>query len=231
MPETVCGSNKNFDKQFCNEETSGKFVVDSVIPNLTPDTYPKTYEQNSEIHFHNEDIFTKRYQKVNVDKVTGENGKNVETMGLGDNFYVFFIYDETEIVHYIKENNEQRLDVGLLYIDNYDESLEQVDEVRRALLSALIDRKINKYMMKIDAITKKLEKDKYIFLFKHKYLSYLQMINFLFWMTFEQSIPERRVRLRSVWESVRREIPIKNDRNILVQRLIWRLPAGRSSCR
>lgn len=29
-------------------------------------------------------------------------------------------------------------------------------------------------MMKIDAITKKLEKDKYIFLFKHKYLSYLQ---------------------------------------------------------
>ena len=167
--------NKNFDKQFCNEETSGKFVVDSVIPNLTLDTYPKTYEQNSEIHFHNEDIFYKAViQKVNVDKVTGENGKNAETMGLGDNFYVFFIYDETEIVHYIKENNEQRLDVGLLYIDNYDESLEQVDEVRRALLSALIDRKINKYMMKIDAITKKLEKDKYIFLFKHKYLSYLQ---------------------------------------------------------
>ena len=167
--------NKNFDKQFCNEETSGKFVVDSVIPNLTLDTYPKTYEQNSEIHFHNEDIFYKAViQKVNVDKVTGENGENPETMGLGDNFYVFFIYDETEIVHYIKENNEQRLDVGLLYIDNYDESLEQVDEVRRALLSALIDRKINKYMMKIDAITKKLEKDKYIFLFKHKYLSYLQ---------------------------------------------------------
>lgn len=26
----------------------------------------------------------------------------------------------------------RRLDVGLLYIDNYDESLEQVDEVRRA---------------------------------------------------------------------------------------------------
>ena len=129
--------NKNFDKQFCNEETSGKFVVDSVIPNLTLDTYPKTYEQNSEIHFHNEDIFYKAViQKVNVDKVTGENGENPETMGLGDNFYVFFIYDETEIVHYIKENNEQRLDVGLLYIDNYDESLEQVYEVRRALLSA-----------------------------------------------------------------------------------------------
>ncbi|MBP3703450.1 MAG: DHH family phosphoesterase, partial [Lachnospiraceae bacterium] len=41
-------------------------------------------------------------------------------------------------------------------------------------LSALIDRKINKYMMGIDAITKKLEKDKYIFLFQYKYLSQLQ---------------------------------------------------------
>ena len=167
--------NKSFQRQFYNEGVSRKFAVDSVIPNLTVETYPKTYEQNSEIHFHNEDVFYKAViQKVNVDKVTEENGKKAETMGLGDNFYVFFIYDETEIVHYIKENNDQRLDVGLLYIDNYDESLEQVDEVRRALLSAVIDRKINKYMMKIDAITKKLEKDKYIFLFKHKYLAYLQ---------------------------------------------------------
>ena len=167
--------NKSFRRQFCNEGINRKFAVDSVIPNLTVETYPKTYEQNSEIHFHNEDVFYKAViQKVNVDKTTGENGKKAETMGLGENFYVFFIYDETEIVHYIKENNDQRLDVGLLYIDNYDESLEQVDEVRRALLSAVIDRKINKYMMKIDAITKKLEKDKYIFLFKHKYLSYLQ---------------------------------------------------------
>ena len=70
-----------------------------------------------------------------------------------------YIFDETEIVHYIKENNEQRLDIGLLYIDNYDESLEPIDEVRRSLLAALIERKINKYMLKIDAITKKLEKN------------------------------------------------------------------------
>ena len=92
--------NKSFQRQFCNEGVSRKFAVDSVIPNLTVETYPKTYEQNSEIHFHNEDVFYKAViQKVNVDKVTEENGKKAETMGLGDNFYVFFIYDETEIVH------------------------------------------------------------------------------------------------------------------------------------
>ncbi len=156
--------------------TRRKFTIESAIPNLSVKTFPKTIEENSEIHFHTEENYYKAViQKVNmVDAGQEIQDETASPFVLSDNFYVFYLYDETEIVRYIKENNEQRLDVGLLYIDNYDESLEPVDEVRRALLSALIDRKINKYMLKIDAITKKLEKDKYIFLFKHKYLSELQ---------------------------------------------------------
>ena len=68
--------------------------------------------------------------------------------------------------------------LGLLYIDNYEEALDTIDEVRRALLAALIDRKINKYMQTIDAIIRKLEKDKYIVIFKSKYLPQLQMNRF-----------------------------------------------------
>ena len=52
------------------------------------------------------------------------------------------------------------------------------DDVRRSLLAAMVDRKINKYMLSIDAITRKIEKDKYIFLFQHKYLSKLQADKF-----------------------------------------------------
>lgn len=168
--------NRHFTKLFCTEDTKKRFTVDSVIPNLTVDTFPKTTTENSEIHFHIENDFYKAViQKVNVSDADQEDlAEEAASMGLGDNFYVFYFFDETEIVYYMKENNEQRLDVGLLYIDNYDESLEPMEEVRRSLLAALIDRKINKYMLKIDAITKKLEKDKYIFLFRHKYLSELQ---------------------------------------------------------
>ena len=35
---------------------------------------------------------------------------------------------------------------GLIYLDNYDEALESVEEVRRSLLVALIDRKVSKYI-------------------------------------------------------------------------------------
>ena len=44
---------------------------------------------------------------------------------------------------------------GLIYLDNYDEVLESVEEVRRSLLLALIDRKISKYVANLDGITKK----------------------------------------------------------------------------
>jgi c-di-AMP phosphodiesterase-like protein len=89
-----------------------------------------------------------------------------------------YLYDETENLTLMRTNREQKLVAGLLYIDNYEEALETIDEVRRSLLTALVDRKINKYMQGIDAIIKKLEKDKYIFLFQQKYLSYLQSTKF-----------------------------------------------------
>lgn len=89
-----------------------------------------------------------------------------------------YFYDETELQAYIKENQEQKLVVGQIYIDNYEEAMDSVEEVRQALLIALIDRKINVYMQNIDAIVKKMEKDKYFFVFKQKYLSQLETTKF-----------------------------------------------------
>ena len=67
---------------------------------------------------------------------------------------------------------------GLIYLDNYDEVLESVEEVRRSLLLALIDRKISKYVANLDGITKKLEKDKYFVVLKYKSLEELEANRF-----------------------------------------------------
>lgn len=85
-----------------------------------------------------------------------------------------YLFDETEILKYRREINEQKMVAGLIYLDNYDEALESVEEVRRSLLMALIDRKINKYIMGVNGILKKLEKDKYFFTIKQKYVPELQ---------------------------------------------------------
>ena len=79
-----------------------------------------------------------------------------------------YLFDETELNHYIRENKEQRFVAGLIYIDNYDEALESVEEVRQSLLVALIERKINKYISGFGGIVRRLEKDKYFIAIQEK---------------------------------------------------------------
>ena len=89
-----------------------------------------------------------------------------------------YMFDETEIKRLTKENNEQKMVAGLIYIDNYDDALQSVEDVRQSLLVALIDRRINKYFATYNAIVKKLEKDKYFIAMKQKYVSVLQSDKF-----------------------------------------------------
>jgi len=89
-----------------------------------------------------------------------------------------YFYDETEIKRLIKENIEQRMVSGLIYIDNYEEALESVEDVRKSLLTALIERKINQFVQNVDGVVKKLEKDKFFFIFKYKHLENLQADKF-----------------------------------------------------
>ena len=82
--------------------------------------------------------------------------------------------DETQILKYRQQINDQKMVAGLIYLDNYDEALESVEEVRRSLLIALIDRKINKYISGMNGVVKKLEKDKYFFVVKQQYMARIQ---------------------------------------------------------
>lgn len=96
----------------------------------------------------------------------------------GEALIAVYLFDITELKRYIRENEEQRLVAGLLYIDNYDEVMENTEEVRHSLVEALVDRRINMYLSTIDAIGKKMEKDKYFFVFRQKYLPQLRETKF-----------------------------------------------------
>jgi c-di-AMP phosphodiesterase-like protein len=91
-----------------------------------------------------------------------------------DYMTAIYLFDETKLNRYIQENKEQQLVAGLVYIDNYDEALDSIEDVKRSLLVALIDRKVNKYFTEIDGLVRKTEKDKYFVVFKNKYLPGLE---------------------------------------------------------
>ena len=85
-----------------------------------------------------------------------------------------YLYDETELKEYIQANEDNKLVVALAYLDNYEEALESVEDVRRSLLIALIDRKITKYFSNYDGLVRKLEKDKYFLIMRQSSLETLK---------------------------------------------------------
>ncbi len=89
-----------------------------------------------------------------------------------------YFYDETEIKRLMKENVEERMVSALIYIDNYEEALESVEDVRKSLLAALIERKISQFVQSMDGVMKKIEKDKFFVAFKYKHLEVLQADKF-----------------------------------------------------
>ncbi|BCN32836.1 DHH family phosphoesterase [Anaeromicropila herbilytica] len=176
------GNNEFLD--LIENEKIAKKSITNIFPTITKGAFPNI-ESDEEIHIqHRECNYRIVLRKVIAESFQAndswDNDTDIEADGMNDKnaLIAMYVYDETEIISYIKEIKEQRLIVGLLYIDNYEEALESIDEVRRSLLIALVDRKINKYMQNIDAIIKKLEKDKYIILFKQKYLAQLQTNKF-----------------------------------------------------
>lgn len=111
-------------------------------------------------------------EKINMRNV--ELDVSVLMSGNATDLYAIYLFDETEITACKKELHDERFVAALIYIDNYDEALESIDEVRRSLLIALVDRKINKYISAGEGIVRKLEKDKYFVVMRYKFLEQLK---------------------------------------------------------
>lgn len=120
-----------------------------------------------------EQSFRARIQKISLDELL-DDVELVEQENEHDYLYMVYLFDETDLKRYIKENREQRPVAGLVYIDNYEEAMDRVDEVHQSLLNVLVDRKINKYFSAMEGLVKKLEKDKYLVIMNQKSLDALE---------------------------------------------------------
>lgn len=156
--EAITGKDKNYHKS-----------ITGIFPALTREIMQKDQEIiEVDVTCQNR-YYRASMNKIYFDTVTDNNA--VISVEQSNQFLtVLYLFDETKLHQYMVENQEQKQICSLVYIDNYDEALASIEEVKRSLLIALVDRKVNKYFSERDAIVKKLEKDKYFIVFKQKYL-------------------------------------------------------------
>ena len=84
--------------------------------------------------------------------------------------YLLHFEDETDLLYYRKTLEEETAVMALVYFDNYEEVLSNVESVRRSLLSALLERKLNKCVTDLKGVIRKLEKDRYFIVLEQKSL-------------------------------------------------------------
>lgn len=159
------------------EEKESRRSLTALFPEITRE-FLDEMEDAASVHSSFEDKFYRvDIRRIYVDEEEGLRMGMSEGEG-GDLLMGVYLFDETEELFYKQEIDRQKLVAGLIYLDNYDEALESVEEVRRSLLIALIDRKVNKYIAALDGICKKLEKDKYLVIMRKEAATHLQESRF-----------------------------------------------------
>ena len=168
----IIWTNRAFEKAVHKEKGYRKSIT-SLFPSITREKLPGESEfAEVNLTFEN-NFYSAKMRKIPMREMV-DSSDIVEAEEYKGYLVAFYLFDETALKIALKEVEDQSLAVGLIYLDNYDEALESVEEVRRSLLIALIDRKINKYIAAQDGICKKMEKDKYMVVLRRKAAEVLQ---------------------------------------------------------
>lgn len=149
--------------------------ITALFPAITRDRLPDDSgvdEAQYELEYEGNEYVAK-FKKISLREMA-EHSDMIDAKGYNGYLIAVYLYDETALHIALQEVDDQSLAVGMVYLDNYEEALESVEEVRRSLLIALIDRKVNKYILGFDGICKKLEKDKYLVILRKKMVAELQ---------------------------------------------------------
>ncbi|MCX7710526.1 MAG: DHH family phosphoesterase [Clostridia bacterium] len=83
---------------------------------------------------------------------------------------MLYLINNTELVSLRKKYEDEKTTVGLIVIDNYDDLMQSMGDSSRPQMLAEIEKSIVHWMGHTGGILRKFERDKYLFIFEHKYL-------------------------------------------------------------
>ncbi len=173
----IVWTNQAFDTAVRKDSSVLNKSVTSIFSTITKEKLPGAGNDFAENEFEIEYegcYYMASFKKIPLKELAANNGM-LETSEDYDGYLIaLYLFDNTALQLALREIDNQSLTVALVYIDNYEEALESVEEVRRSLLTALIERKINKYMSALDGITKRIEKDKYMVILRKSCIAQLK---------------------------------------------------------
>ncbi len=83
---------------------------------------------------------------------------------------ILYFIDDTENVKLQKEYKDSKSCVGIIMVDNYEETMQRLESEEKPQVIAQIDKCIYEWTDKTNGVLIKIEKDRYIYFFEQRYL-------------------------------------------------------------
>ena len=156
---------------------SSRFV--SEFANIDINTYVNDimYDINDEIKNNkansNKDIVRKLEIDNKVYKVIGRYVKynhNKEKNRKKEYMIILYFIDDTENVKLQKEYKDSKSCIGILMIDNYEETMQRLESEEKPQVTAEIDKCIYEWTNETNGVLIKTDKDRYTYFFEQRYL-------------------------------------------------------------
>ncbi len=158
---TVKWYNEKFSQLFENREMHGS-ELDAIIPGIKWNDIIRSGKGKKQKVF----LCGRQYELIS-NLVKEKNSKNEEE-------YTIYLYllDKTEQLKAIKDREDERTDVAVICIDNYDEIFQRMTDNDQQKISVFISSALSDWAGESKSVLKKIDRDRYYVFFEHQYLQH-----------------------------------------------------------
>lgn len=126
-----------------------------------------------------------------------KNGEAAEGIKLGERYYnvhgnmvsiddnnpqdtilMLYWFDNTELMQLRSRYEEEKPAIAMIYVDNYEDVMNETKEEKIPFVTSEIDKKINLWATRMNGMIKRYQKDKYLVIFENKYLENIEAKRF-----------------------------------------------------
>ena len=161
----------NFVSEFANIDINN--YITELLENINLEIKERKDKKDKSI-LSNLKIDNKEY------KILGEFVKSGNRERKKQEKYMMILYflDETENIKLQREYKDSKACVGIIMIDNYEETIQQVEIDERPQLTAEIEKAIYEWANEYDGIIVKSDRDRFVYLFEQRHLEKIKESKF-----------------------------------------------------
>ena len=121
--------------------------------------------------------------------------KKSERKKVAEYMLILYFIDETEKYNLKKENEDQKICIGIIMVDNYEEVMQRVDTEQKTQLMAKVESSIYDWVNETNGILLKEDRDTYVYIFEQRNLEKIKEDKFVILDTIKNIVRKDKIQL------------------------------------